>query len=73
MTAGSAATSRPEDKKELVGFHAGVRESARSWRELLVDIKARGISVPPEIAVGDGAMGFWKALDEDSRSRCSRG
>lgn len=54
----------PEGKKELVGFHVGVRESAQSWRELLVDIKARGLSVPPEVAVGDGAMGFWKALDE---------
>jgi len=41
-----------------------VRESTQSWRELLVDIKARGLEVPPEIAVGDGAMGFWKALDE---------
>jgi putative transposase len=47
----------PEGKKELVGFQVGVRESAQSWRELLVDIKARGLSVPPEIAVGDGAMG----------------
>jgi transposase-like protein len=54
----------PEGKKELVGFQVGVRESAQSWRELLVDIKARGLAVPPEIAVGDGAMGFWKALDE---------
>ena len=54
----------PEGKKELVGFHVGMRESAQSWRELLVDIKARGLKVPPEIAVGDGAMGFWKALDE---------
>lgn len=54
----------PEGKKELVGFQVGVRESAQSWRELLVDIKARGLNVPPEIAVGDGAMGFWKALDE---------
>ncbi len=54
----------PEGKKELVGFQIGVRESAQSWRELLVDIKARGLAVPPEIAVGDGAMGFWKALDE---------
>ena len=33
------------------------------WRELLVDIKARSLAVPPEIAVGDGALGFWKALD----------
>ena len=41
-----------------------MRESAQSWRELLVDIKARGLAVPPEVAVGDGAMGFWKALDE---------
>jgi len=53
----------PEGKKELVGFQVGVRESAQSWRELLVDIKGRGLSAPPEIAVGDGAMGFWKALD----------
>jgi len=54
----------PEGKKELVGFQVGMRESAQSWRELLVDIKARGLKVPPEIAVGDGGMGFWKALDE---------
>jgi putative transposase len=54
----------PEGKKEIVGFQVGVRESAQSWRELLVDIKARGLKVPPKIAVGDGAMGFWKALDE---------
>jgi len=54
----------PEGKKELVGFHVGTRESAQSWRELLVDLKARGLTVAPEIAVGDGALGFWKALDE---------
>ena len=54
----------PEGKKELVGFQVGVRESAQSWRELLVDIKARGLAAAPEIAVGDGAMGFWRALDE---------
>ena len=54
----------PEGRKELVGFQVGIRESAQSWRELLVAIKARGLSVPPEIAVGDGAMGFWRALDE---------
>jgi len=54
----------PEGKKEIVGFQVGIRESAQSWRELLVDIKARGLAVPPEVAVGDGAMGFWKALDE---------
>ena len=54
----------PEGKKELVGFQTGVRESAQSWRELLVDLKARGLAAAPEIAVGCGAMGFWRALDE---------
>ena len=54
----------PEGKKELLGFQAGLRESAQSWKELLVDLKARGLSIAPEIAVGDGALGFWKALDE---------
>ena len=53
----------PEGKKELIGFQVGLRESAQSWHELLTDIKSRGLSVPPEIAVGDGAMGFWNALD----------
>ena len=53
----------PEGKKELIGFQVGLRESAQSWHELLSDIKSRGLSVPPEIAVGDGAMGFWNALD----------
>ena len=54
----------PEGKKELVGFHVGVRESAQSWRELLVEVKRRGLALAPELAVGDGALGFWKALDE---------
>ncbi len=54
----------PEGKKELLGFQVGTRESAQSWRELLVDIKSRGLAVVPEIAVGDGGMGFWKALEE---------
>ena len=54
----------PEGKKELVGFQVGVRESAQSWRELLIDLKTRGLSAAPQIAVGDGAMGFWKALEE---------
>jgi putative transposase len=54
----------PEGKKELIGFQTGMRESVQSWKELLVDLKARGLSVAPEVAVGDGALGFWKALDE---------
>ena len=54
----------PEGKKELVGFHSGVRESAQSWRELLIDVKRRGLDVAPDLAVGDGALGFWKAIEE---------
>ena len=53
----------PEGKKELLGFQVGVRESAQSWRELLVDLKARGLAIAPKVAIGDGALGFWKALD----------
>jgi transposase-like protein len=56
----------PEGKKELLGFQVGVRESAQSWRELLVDLKTRGLVVAPELATGDGALGFWKALAEVS-------
>ena len=54
----------PEGRKELIGFQTGLRESAQSWKELLVDLKARGLSIAPEVATGDGALGFWKALDE---------
>jgi putative transposase len=53
----------PEGKKELVGFQVGLRESAQSWRELLADLKARGLAIAPELATGDGALGFWKALE----------
>ena len=54
----------PEGRKELPGFHVGIRESAQSWRELLISIKACGLAIAPEVAVGDGAPGFWKAVDE---------
>jgi len=54
----------PEGEKELLGFQTGMRESTQSWKELLVDLKARGLSIAPQIAVGDGALGFWRALDE---------
>ena len=53
----------PEGRKELIGFQVGLRESEQSWHELLTDIKGRGLSIAPKIAVGDGAMGFWNALD----------
>ena len=53
-----------EGKTELVGFQTGVRESAQSWRELLVDIEQRGLRIAPDLAIGDGALGFWKAIDQ---------
>src|ERR1700675_28331 len=51
-------------KKEFVGITDGVRESAQSWRELLLDLKRRGLAIGPELAVADGALGFWQALEE---------
>lgn len=54
----------PEGKKELIGFQVGVRESAQSWRELLINLRKRGLRIGPQLAVGDGALGFWQALDE---------
>jgi putative transposase len=54
----------PEGKKELVGLLDGVRESAQSWRELLLDLKRRGLVMGPELAVADGALGFWQAIEE---------
>jgi putative transposase len=53
-----------EGKKELVGLIDGVRESAQSWRELLLDLKRRGLTMGPELAVADGALGFWQAVEE---------
>jgi putative transposase len=54
----------PEGKKELIAIHDGHRESEQSWKELLLDCKARGLTVDPKLATGDGALGFWKALDQ---------
>ncbi len=51
-----------DGKKELVGVLDGYRESEQSWRELLLDLKARGLKKAPMLAVGDGALGFWAAL-----------
>ena len=50
--------------KELVALEGGFRESEQSWLELLVDLKRRGLKAAPELAVGDGALGFWKALSK---------
>lgn len=55
-----AATA--DGAKELLAIADGERESEQSWTEVLQDLKARGLEQAPEIAVGDGALGFWKAL-----------
>jgi transposase-like protein len=53
-----------DGEKELIAIADGFRESEQSWLELLLDCKARGLSIAPELAVGDGALGFWKALGQ---------
>jgi putative transposase len=53
-----------EGKKELVGLADGIRESAQSWKELLLDLKRRGLTIDPQLAIADGALGFWKAIEE---------
>lgn len=50
-------------EKRLLAIEDGVRESTQSWREVLLKLKSRGMNVP-ELAIGDGAMGFWAALEE---------
>jgi putative transposase len=50
--------------KELVALEGGFRESEQSWIEVLVDIKRRGLQTSPELAIGDGSLGFWKALSK---------
>src|SRR6516165_4769069 len=51
-----------DGKKELIAVADGYRESEQSWRELLLDCKARGLEAEPALAIGDGALGFWKAM-----------
>ena len=53
-----------DGKKELIAVLDGYRESKQSWRELLLDLKNRGLAIAPKVAVGDGALGFWAALRE---------
>jgi putative transposase len=63
-----------EGKKELIAVADGYRESDQSWRELLLDVKSRGLEVEPSLAIGDGALGFWKAIrqvwDTTREQRC---
>jgi putative transposase len=63
-----------DGKKELIAIADGYRESEQSWRELLLDVKARGLEIEPSLAIGDGALGFWKAMrqvwDTTKEQRC---
>ena len=63
-----------EGKRELIAIADGYRESEQSWKELLLDVKARGLEVEPQLAIGDGALGFWKAMrqvwDTTREQRC---
>jgi transposase-like protein len=60
--------------KELIGLWDGYRESEQSWKDLLLDLHSRGLEHGPTLAIGDGALGFWKALrqvyGETRRQRC---
>lgn len=51
-----------DGKKELIAIQDGQRESEQSWKELLLDVQARGLTIEPKLAIGDGALGFWKAV-----------
>ena len=53
-----------EGKKELLALTDGFRESEESWTEVLLDVKRRGLTLDPQLAIGDGALGFWKALPQ---------
>ena len=53
-----------QGRKELVAVEDGFRESAASWETVLTSLRARGLTTPPKLAVGDGAMGFWAALSK---------
>ena len=54
--------ARADGKKELIAVEDGYRESEQSWWELLRDLQSRGLTIEPKLAIGDGALGFWKAL-----------
>jgi transposase-like protein len=53
-----------DGRKELIAVADGYRESEQSWKALLLDVKARGLVIDPKLAIGDGALGFWKALPQ---------
>ena len=53
-----------DGNKELIAVADGYRESEQSWKEVLLDVKQRGLTIDPKLAIGDGALGFWKALPQ---------
>lgn len=53
-----------DGRKRLLAVQDGYRESEQSWKSLLLDVKQRGLSIDPKLAIGDGALGFWKALPQ---------
>jgi transposase-like protein len=65
---------RADGSKQWVAISDGLRESTESWLDVLRDLKERGLEHGPRLAVGDGALGFWNALDqvypETTRQRC---
>jgi transposase-like protein len=54
-----------DGRKEIVGIYDGIRESKLSWQEFLQNLKSRGLVITPSLAIGDGALGFWNALEEE--------
>lgn len=58
-----------DGRKELIGIYDGVRESKQSWKDFLQNLKSRGLVMEPSLAVGDGALGFWAAIEEEY-ARC---
>lgn len=64
----------PEGTKELIAVLDGYRESEQSWSELLLDLKQRGLQIDPQLAIADGALGFWaaarKIFSEIKEQRC---
>lgn len=54
-----------DGKKELVAIDGGFRESELSWTEVLLDLKTRGLHKSPNLCIGDGSLGFWKALSKE--------
>ena len=62
-----------QGEKRLLALSDGYRESKASWLSLIQDLQARGLNTPPQLATGDGALGFWAALDEAwPQTRCQR-